>query len=173
MKKILFTLLVAILVTSSSLFAGSFTSEGQVVHLQGDTSVGKTLWLESQVKLVFNHLKLAWDHNGKVDRIRYHISCKDGKVVLQNVEYVDEAVHGHEHMRWIQTDGNLERDFSFIKDNRDRYRDNVVKYSTRMNIAPADLDTAKVKFHFLAMNRHYIVVWEPKNNKFYTTWERI
>ena len=173
MKKIVLSLFVALLLVTPAVFAGTYTSDNKVVHLQGDTSVGQTLWLESQVKIRFDHLKLGWDHNGKVDRLRYHISCHDGKAVLQNVEYVDAAIDGYEEVRWVQADENMNKDFSFIKDNRDRRRDNTIKHSVHLNIEPSSVKTAKVKFHIYAKGRHYIVIWEPKSNRLTTTWERI
>ncbi|GAB4280526.1 MAG: hypothetical protein Kow0029_25190 [Candidatus Rifleibacteriota bacterium] len=173
MKKILFALFVVLFFTVSAVFAGTYTLNKQIIHLQGDSSFGKTLWLESQVKLSFNHLKLGWDHTGKVDRIRYDISCLDGKVVLQNVKYIDDAVDGREMVRWEQSAENLNRDFSFIKDDRDNRRDNNVKYSTKLSIEPANVKNAKVEFHFTASGRHYIVIWEPRNQKLSATWERL
>ncbi|MFZ5951653.1 MAG: hypothetical protein ACOYXC_13165 [Candidatus Rifleibacteriota bacterium] len=173
MKKVLLTVLVAIILAVPAAFAGTFTLNNKVVHLQGDSSYGKTLWLESQVKIKFNHLKLGWDHTGKVDRIRYDISCTDGQAVLQNVRYIDDAVEGRDEVRWTQSETDLNRDFSFHKDDRDFRRDNNVKYSTKLNIAPANYKNAKVEFHFHASGRHYIVIWEPMKEQLSTTWKRL
>lgn len=172
MKKILFTLFVAIIVVSPTLFAGTYTLDNRVVHLQGDTSEGKTFWLESQVKIVLNHLKVGWDYQGNVDRIRYHISCKDGKAVLQNVEYLD-AAEGTMSVKWKQSDRDLNRDFSYVKDNRDKIRDNTVKYSTKFNLQHSDIKSAEVRFHIDASGRHYIIIWTPKTNKVEVTWNKI
>lgn len=173
MKKFMFALLVAVLAVTPALFAGTYTLDNKIVHLQGDTSTGKTFWLESQVKLQFNHIKLGWTHNGRVDRVRYHITCLDGQAVLQNVEYVDEAVDNTKHVRWIQSDTNLERDFSFFKDDADFRRSNVIKYSTKLDVKPADYKTGEVRFHFEASGRHYIVIWEARSNNLITTWEKL
>lgn len=173
MKKLLVALVLMLVAVMPSLYAGSYTLDNGIIHLQGDTSAGKTFWLESQVKIQFNHLKLAWDHSGKVDRVRYDISCLDGKVILQNVKYIDKAVDGAESVRWQQSTENLNNDFSFIKDNRNSKRPNNVKYSTKMAIEPSDRNTAKVEFHFHASGRHYIVTWEPKANKIYSSWETL
>lgn len=173
MKKVLLSLFVLCFLVSPSLYAGSYILDNQVIHLQGDTETGKTFWLESQVKIKFNHLKLAWDHTGKVDRIRYDISCLDGKVILQNVKYVDDAVDACEQVRWEQSTENLNKDFSFVKADRDNKRDNNVKYSSKLNIAPANAKNSKVEFHFHASNRHYIVIWEPVSQKLSATWKRL
>ncbi len=172
-KRIVFTLLIAVFAFTSMLSAGTHTLNNAIVHLQGDTAVGQTLWLESQVKIKFNHLKLGWDHSGKVDRIRYDISCLDGKVILQNVDYIDSAIDNREQVRWIQSNANLNRDFSFIKDDRDHRRDNNVKYSQKLSIPSANLDSAMVRFHFTAQGRHYIVIWHPRTNKLTTTWKQL
>lgn len=173
MKKILSVLLVMCLFAATSAFAGSYTLDNGIVHLQGDSTFGKTLWLESQVKIKFNHLKIGWDHSGKVDRIRYDISCLDGKAVLQNVKYIDNAVDGRDSVRWQQSAEPLNRDFSYIKDDRDFRRDNNVKFSSNLEIEPAKAKNSKVEFHIHASGRHYIVIWEPKNNKLSTTWQRL
>ena len=172
MKKFLFTLLVAMIVISASLFAGTYTLENRTIHLQGDTVEGKSFWLESQVKIVLHHLKIGWDNQGHVDRIRYHISCNDGKAVLQNVEYAD-ASEGTMKVKWKQSEKNLNRDFSFVKDNRDRARDNTVKYSTKFNLNPSDVKSSEVRFYIDASGRHYTVIWEPKTKKVSATWERM
>lgn len=168
MKKLWLALLIACLAVIPGLQAGTYTLEKQIVHLQGDTTFGKTLWLESQVRIQFNHLKVGWDHSGKVDRIRYDIACLDGQAVLQNVKYVDG-----DQVRWEQSAENLNRDFSYVKDNRDSRRDNIVKYSTKLNIAPANPKYAEIQFHIKASGRHYIVVWKPAAKALATTWERL
>lgn len=173
MKKILFAFFVFCLFAAPGLYAGTYTLDNQSIHLQGDTAVGKTLWLESQVKIQFNHLKLAWDHTGKVDKIRYDISCLDGKAILQNVKYIDDAVDSHNQIRWEQSDEDLNKDFSFIKDDRDNRRDNNVKYSSKLAIAPANYKNAKIEFHILASGRHYIVTWSPFKQTLSATWKRV
>ncbi|MDN5278503.1 MAG: hypothetical protein PWR01_2468 [Clostridiales bacterium] len=173
MKKVLFLLLVSCLLSVPAVFAGTYTLDGKTIHLQGDTGFGDTHWLESQVKIKFNHLKIGWDHQGKVDRIRYDISCKDGQAVLQNVKYVDNALNGDYEIRWQQSELNMNRDFSFHKDDRDFRRDNNVKYSSQLDIKPANVKSGKVEFHFHASNHHYIVIWEPLSGKLSTTWKRL
>lgn len=168
MKKILLTVLVAFLLSVPAIYAGTYTLNNKVVHLQGDSAYGKTLWLESQVKIKFNHLKLGWDHSGKVDRIRYDFSCLDGQAVLQNVQYIE-----NDELLWTQSEGDLNRDFSFYKDDRDFRRDNNVKYSTKLNIPSTNHKAGKVKFHFIASGRHYIVIWEPLSESLATTWKRL
>ncbi len=172
MKNVLFLVLVSCLLFVPSAFAGTYTLDDKIVHLQGDTAFGDIHWLESQVKIRFNHLKLGWDHHGKVDRIRYDISCLDGQAVLQNVEYVDNA-NGYYEVRWQQAESALDRDFSFHKDDRDFNRDNNVKFSTKLSVEPSNAKTSKVKFHIHASGRHYIVIWEPVPGKLSTTWKRL
>ena len=173
MKKFLYLFLAFCLLTVPSVYAGTYTLDDKVVHLQGNTAFGETHWLESQVKIKFNHLKVGWDHQGKVDRIRYDISCLDGQAVLQNVKYVDDALGGDCEVRWEQSAIGLNRDFSFYKDDPDFRRDNNVKYSTKLNIYPAMVKHSKVEFHFHASDRHYIVIWEPFTGDLTTTWKRL
>lgn len=168
MKKLWLALLIVSLTVVPGLYAGTYTLNNEVVHLQGDSSYGKTLWLESQVKIKFNHLKIGWDHAGNVDRIRYDISCLDGKAVLQNVKYIDGG-----QVLWAQSPENLNRDFSFVKDDRDMRRDYNVKYSTKLSVSLANAKKGKVEFHIQASGRHYIVIWEPVSQKLSTTWKRL
>ncbi len=172
MKKVLVVLFAFCLSLVPSLYAGSYSLDNHAVHLQGDTGVGNTFWLESQVKIQLNHLKFTWDRNGTTGRIRYDISCLDGKAILQNVKFIDSAETG-EKVRWEQSAEAMNRDFSFFKDSVKLKRNNRVKYSAQVDITSANVKNAKVEFHVQASGRHYIITWEPLTQKVYTSWKRL
>ncbi len=173
MKKVLFALFAFCLLLVPGAFAGTYTLDNYAVHLQGDTGVGNTFWLESQVKIKFNHLRVSWDKAGSMGRLRYDMTCLDGKAVLQNVKYIDDALNGTEQVRWEQSATGLNRDFSYLLDSTKLKRNNTVKFNHNLNLAPANIKNSKVEFHVHASGRHYIITWEPFTQKVYTSWNRL
>lgn len=152
-KIVLFAVLALTLVTSAE--AGNYTKQNV------------SLYLDGKVLIRFDQLLLAWNRDQTaIDRIKYEISCEKGKIVLNNVVYLDRAGGSpKDNVRWSLAPFALNQDISaklhhplsFIR-------------STRVNIKPFDLDTAQVQFLFHASGRDCKVIWFPKTGELFGTW---
>lgn len=129
-----------------------------------------SLYLDGKVHIRFDYLLLAWSHDGKIDRIRYKMTCLAGKAVLNKVEYLDNAVDGKQTSRWTESEQPLNLDFSAKFSHLDKQHRVSISKTNHTAIKPYDLNSGKVCFHIKASDRNYKVFWTPKTGDIYATW---
>ncbi len=129
-----------------------------------------SLYLDGKVHIRFDHLLLAWSHDGKIDRIRYEMTCLAGKAVLDKVEYLDKAVEGKLMSRWTQSEQPLNLDFSAKFSHLDKHHRVQISKTNFTSITPFDPASGKVCFHIKASDRNYKVFWAPKTGEVYAIW---
>ncbi|NLI76117.1 MAG: hypothetical protein GX442_06700 [Candidatus Riflebacteria bacterium] len=132
-----------------------------------------TLFLDGQVLIRFDQLLLGWTTtDSAIDHLRYQITCLKGKIVLNNVEYLDRAFGSDQDVvRWKQSPSSLGRDLSYKNFHMDRHHPVSFWKHNKLDIAPYDLDTAKVRFHFHTLGRDYQVTWIPKTGELSSVWQ--
>jgi len=130
-----------------------------------------SIYLDGKVHIRFDTLHVGWAKDGKkIDKIRYRITCLAGKAILNNVEYLDSAVDGKESLRWAQSNTKMGVDFSAIPSHLEKSHIVRVYRDLHVNIAPYQIESAKIRFHIQASGRDYKINWEPKSGKIWATW---
>ena len=147
-----------------------FASVAMAVQAGSYSKQNHSLYLDGKVLVRFDHLLLAWSHDGNVDRIRYKITCLAGKAVLDKVEYLDTAIEGRQTVRWTQSEQPLNLDFSAKFSHLDKHHRVAISQTNHTAVKPFDLASAKVCFHIKASDRNYKVFWAPKTGEVYAIW---
>ncbi|MFZ2955792.1 MAG: hypothetical protein WA705_02705 [Candidatus Ozemobacteraceae bacterium] len=129
------------------------------------------LFLDGKVHIRFDDLQLGWSRDEfAVDRLRYEMTCLKGKAILSNVEYIDSAIEGRESVRWQQSSGRMNQDFSARFSHLDQQHRIQIAYSTKLKIQPYRLESVKIRFSIRANGRDFKVFWIPKTGQIYASW---
>jgi hypothetical protein len=137
-------------------------------HYQKDNHA---IYLDGKVKINFETLYMGWSRDYQaIDTIRYRMNCLHGEAILNNVEYIDDAVEGHETVRWSQSNVPMNLNFSAKPSHLDKHHITRVFRNLKVKIAPYNAKKAKIRFHIFASGRNYKVTWSPFTGEVSAIW---